>query len=87
MAHLSMFIFKQKHNEMIGNRRNVNTREHDALLFTVICPKNEKYKRNIYYNGAQRWNKLSVKNRNIDKYGLLKSNQKQWLLRTINLRG
>ena len=54
IAHLRMFMFKQKNNVMIVNRREVNTRAHDALLFTLFRPNNEKYKRNIYYNGAQR---------------------------------
>ena len=30
IAHLSMFMFKQKDNELIVNRRNINTRAHDA---------------------------------------------------------
>ena len=61
-------MFKQKHNEMIVNRREVFTRAHDTLLFTVMRPNNEKYKRNVYYKGALKWNELSVENRNIDKY-------------------
>ena len=85
IAHLRMFMFKQKHNEMIVNRREVFTRAHDALLFTVIRPNNEKYKRNVYYKGALKWNELSVENRNIDKYENFKSSQKKWLLNTINL--
>ena len=83
IAHLRMFMFKQKHNEMIVNRRDVYTRAHDALLFTTKRPDNEKYKRNIYYKGAVRWNELSVKTRNINKYEIFKSNQKKWLKQTI----
>ena len=84
IAHLRMFMFTQKQNELIVNRRNIYTRAHDALLFMVNRPNNEKYKRNIYYNGALRWNELSVVNRNIEKYDNFKSTQKKWLLTTIN---
>ena len=65
-------MFKQRNNEMIVNIREVFTRVHDALLFTSIRPNNEKYKRNIYYKGAV-------------KYENFKLNQKKWLLSTINL--
>ena len=60
IAHLRMFMFKQKGHEMIVNRRDVCTRAHDALLFTMIRPNNEKYKRNIYYKGAQNLSKLGI---------------------------
>ena len=80
-----MFLFKQKHNEMIVNSRNVRTRAHDALLFTVKRPNNEIYKRNIYYSGAHKLNVLPVVTRKIEKYDVFKTNQKKWLLNTINL--
>ena len=44
IAHLRMFMFKQRENEIIVNRRDIRTRAHDALLFTMIRPNNEKYK-------------------------------------------
>ena len=80
IAHLRMFMLKQKQNEQIVNRRNVYTRAHDATLFVIIRPNNETFKRNIYYNGALKWNELSVSN-----YESFKLSKKKWLLSTINL--
>ena len=77
-----MFMFKQKNNELIVNQRVINTRAHDALLFQTERPQNEKYKRNIYYNGALRWNELRVENRNTLNYISFKSKQKKWMLAT-----
>ena len=74
-------FLKHKCNELIVNRRNVYTRAHDAT-----CPNNEKFKRNISYTGALKWNKLPVFNRNIEKYESFKSLGKKWLLSTINLQ-
>ena len=85
IAHVRMFMYKQKGNEMIVNNMEIHTRAHDALLFTTILPRNEKYKRNIYYNGALKWNELSVQIRQCDTYETFKSKQKEWSLHTINL--
>ena len=82
IAHLRMFMFNQRENELIVNRRNVFTRAHDAPLFITYKPNNEKYKRNIFYNGAIHWNELSVKSRNTQKYDNFKETQKKWMLRT-----
>ena len=82
IVHLRMFMFKQKENEQIVNRRNINTRAHDAVLFNTERPQNEKYKRNIYYNGALRWNELIVEDRNIVMYKSFKEKQKKWMLST-----
>ena len=81
-AHLRLFMFKQRNNEMIVNRREVHTRAHDALLFQTKRPSNEQYKRNIYYNGALRWNEMSVANRGIESYNIFKTRQKKWMLET-----
>ena len=80
-------MFKQKQNDLIVNMRNVYTRAHDAILFITIRPNNEKFKRNIYYNGALKWNELSVANRNTEKYESFKLSEKKWLLNSINLPG
>ena len=75
-------MFKQCDNEIILNRRPVNTRAHDAPLFNTDCPNNELFKRNIYYNGALKWNELAVDVRNIKDYSVFKNNQKDWMLQT-----
>ena len=61
-------MHKQCNNELIVNRRNINTRAHDVLFMQLQRPLNEKYKRNIYYNGTIKWNELPVNNRNIEGY-------------------
>ena len=62
-----MYVYVQaRHNELIVNRRNIQTRANDALLFITIRPNNKKHKWNIYYKGAQTWNGLSVKSRQIE---------------------
>ena len=77
-----MFMYKQKHNDLIIDRRNINTRAHDAPIFQTKHPQNEKYKRNIYYNGAIRWNSLPVDDRNILEYNVFKCKRKKWMLLT-----
>ena len=82
IAHLRMFMYKQCENELILNIRPVNTRAHHAPLFNTERPINETYKRNIYYNGAIRWNELTVDLRNIKEYNVFKNKQKEWMLTT-----
>ena len=38
-----MFMYKQRENDLIVDRRNINTRAHAALLFTTQRPLKEKY--------------------------------------------
>ena len=40
-------MYKQQTNVDIVDKRNVNTRAHDALLFVTNEPNNEKYKQNV----------------------------------------
>ena len=37
-------------------------------VFDTKKPNNEKYKSNVFYNGAVKWNSLSVNVRNIQTY-------------------
>ena len=71
--HLNLFMYKQKDNVHIVNRRNINTRAHDALLFITQKPNNEKYKQNVFYRGALSWNDSPVAERNILKFDKFKS--------------
>ena len=72
IMHLKLFMFKQKSNKEIVNTRLVHTRAHDALLFTTIRPKSEKYKINVYYQGTLIWNAMNVHERSIETYTELK---------------
>ena len=81
-AHMRQFMFKQQQNMSIVNQRDVRTRAHDAILFTTLIPKNEKYRRSILYRGANTWNKLSVDLRNMKDFEAFKLVQKKWLSTT-----
>ena len=54
--HLLLFMYKQKSNMDIVNSRIINTRLHDALVFTNKKPNNEKYKNSVLYKGSILWN-------------------------------
>ena len=75
-VHLNLFMYKQQGNVDIINKRKVNTRAHDALLFTTHKPQNEKYKQNVHYRGAISWNNLPSIERNIPEYEKFKNRQK-----------
>ena len=74
--HLILYMYKQKSNHAIVNARNVQTRAHDAILFTTDRPNSEKYKNNVLYKGAVIWNSQSTQERNIQTYELLKKHLK-----------
>ena len=77
--HLNLFMFKQQDNLEIVNSRKINTRAHDALLFTTYKPKNEKCKQNVYYRGAISWNNLPAIERNIPVFDKFREVQKKKL--------
>ena len=79
-AHLLNFMFKSKNNPKRLNNRNVHTRLHDAPVFITSKPNNEKFKANVFYNGAISWNGLPVHIRNIETYTVFKNTQKKWAL-------
>ena len=68
-------MYKQQYNVDIVNKRKVNTRAHDALLFTTKKTNNEKYKYNVLYRGAISWNGLPAVERNIPEYKNFKNIQ------------
>ena len=78
--HLTLFMYKQRKNVKIVNKRDVRTRAHDAILFTTVKPNNEKYKRNVFYKGALLWNTLPVDERNLQTYNKFTIRQKRNLL-------
>ena len=47
--HLLLFMYKQKTNVNIINCRVINTRLHNALVFTNEKPNSEKYINNVLY--------------------------------------
>ena len=82
-VHLVNFMFKNKSNNKYVNNRNVRTRLHDAPVFITIKPNIEKYKNNVFYYGAVKWNNLPVNVRNIETYDKFKSTLKKWSLRNV----
>ena len=80
-VHLNLFMYKQKgNNKIVNNSRDIHTRAHDALLYTTVKPKNEKYNQNIYYRGALIWNSLPPIERDIETFKKFKEKQKLKLL-------
>ena len=88
IMHLNLYIFKQKGNVNIVNTRNVRTRAHDALLYTINKPNNENNKRNVYNKGALSWNSLAVFERSIEKYETFKSTKKKknWIYLDLKIK-
>ena len=82
-VHLVNFMYKYKNNDMYLNKRNVRTRMHDAPVFLTIKPNVEKYKNNVFYYGALKWNNLHVDIRNIESYDKFKCVQKRWSLQQL----
>ena len=82
-AHLINFMYKYKNNEKYLNNRNVRTRLHDAPVFKTLKPNNEKYKNNVFYIGAVKWNNLPSHIRNIETYNKFKWNSKNWSIRQL----
>ena len=54
--HLLSFMYTQKNNMDIFNSQIIDTRLHDALVFTYKKPNNEKYKNKVFYKGSVLWN-------------------------------
>ena len=83
VTHLLNFMYKNKGNNMMLNARIVRTRLHDAPVFATKLPTCEKYRMNVYYNGAVAWNSLPVHIRNTESYCIFKNKQKIWALGQI----
>ena len=66
--HLLLFMFKQMANASIINSRVINTRLHDALVFTNEKPNSKKYENNVLYKGSILWNARIVAERNFQSY-------------------
>ena len=71
--HIILYMYKQKRNYAIINTREVFTRAHDAILYVFDRPNSEKYKNNVLYKGAIEWNSLTVEERQIQTYEIMKS--------------
>ena len=81
ITHILNFMYKNKTNKKLLKVSNVATRLHDAPVFATLKPNCEKYKMNVYYNGAVVWNTLPVHVRNIETYNIFKNTQKKWALK------
>ena len=82
-THLANFMYKYKNNELYVNKRNIRTRLHDAHVFKTTKPDCERFRNNVFYCGAVKWNSLSVADRNIDSYLKFKQVQKRWALQKL----
>ena len=82
-AHIVNFIFKYRNDVKYINNRDVRTRLHDAPVFITKKPNNEKYKQNVFYYGAIKWNNFPVNVRNTESYEKFKFVQKRWSINNI----
>ena len=83
VSHLLNFMYKNRENVKLLNQRNVRTRLHDAPVFVTSKPNCEKYKSNVFFNGALCWNELPVETRNIETYEKFKNVRQQWALNQL----
>ena len=65
-VHLLLFMHKQLYKKELIKEGNYNTRLHQAPVFNVYKPNNEKAKQNILYRGAISWNALLAEHRNTE---------------------
>ena len=72
-------MYKQQGNIDLINRRNICTCLHDAIVFKLYKPMNEKSRQNVLYRGALEWNKLNKEQRLLATYQSFKSNQKRFM--------
>ena len=63
-THLLLFMHKQSHIEHLLNKSNFQTPLHQAPVFKLCKPNNEKVKQNVSYRGALAWNGLPEQDRN-----------------------
>ena len=84
-AHLKNFMFKQRNNDNVIDRRDIPTRSYGATIFNVALPRYEKYKCSTFYRGAIAWNQLPAHQRNIPLYTDFKYVQKLEMLAATNL--
>ena len=77
--HLRNSMYKQQTNIELINRRNIRTRLHDAIVFRLYKPNNEKSRQNVLYRDALEWNKLNKELRLLATYNSFKNNQKMFM--------
>ena len=65
-------MYKQKVNVHKLDLKRIFTRRRDAPVFHIKHPFCEKYKKNVFYYGANLWNELPVETRKIETYNKFK---------------
>ena len=63
--HLLLFMHKKTDTDSLLKKSHVRTRLHQAPVFKLCKPNNEKAKQNILYRGARLWNSLPAIERNM----------------------
>ena len=63
-THLLLFMHKQTQKEYLLKKPRIRTRMHQAPVFKLCKPNNEKVKLNVLYRGAILWNGLPANDRN-----------------------
>ena len=63
--HLLLFMHKQTEKKNLLKKTQKRTRLHQAPVFKICKPNNEKVKQNVIYRGAMIWNTLPATDRNL----------------------
>ena len=82
--HLRNFMHKRGKIDKYLDKKSINTRSRDGLLFKTERPTCELYKNSVKFKGAYEWNNLDANMRNITNYSQFKLKQKLWLQESIN---
>ena len=82
-SHLCNFMCMRCAKNRNIDERPINTRLHDAPVFKVDFPHKEMFKRSVKYAGAQVWNALPIKVRQIEDKAAFKVYQKKSLQNNI----
>ena len=67
---------REKGNNDLLKKHQIETRLHTAPVFATYKPNNEKAKLNTLYRGAIKWNNLPAHDRNLDHSDFKKMQKK-----------
>ena len=76
-------MYKRTTVDTYLDKKDINTRRRDGLLFKTERPRSELYKNSVKYKGANEWNALDPSTRNITLYSEFKLKHQCYLHNSI----
>ena len=70
--HMLSFIYNYRHDQALVDVREIQTRRHDGILFSVVPTDHYKVKQDPLYRAIQAWNNLPINLRNINTKEIFK---------------